>query len=233
MLFLLPAGLAAAYIVSRFVVGHLVLPFKTLLPHSVLLTAGTGLAYLVIFGLVVGAPLIFNRRHTLNRSVLGIAGRFSWSDLGWGLLFFLVSAISCPLVVRYATKLVPALRVHHAQDLPIVVSGAPINMILAFATMAIMAPLAEELICRGYLYGKLLKSVPAVPAAVVTSLMFALAHLFGATHLQWNVTISAFVFSLFACLLRTVTGKIWAGVVMHALTNALGFLVIFAPFIGA
>jgi membrane protease YdiL (CAAX protease family) len=77
------------------------------------------------------------------------------------------------------------------------------------------------------LYGKLKNRVPAVVAAIVTSLLFGLAHF------QWNVAIDVFILSLILCALRSLTGSIWAGVLVHVIKNSLAYYLLFvAPLIG-
>jgi membrane protease YdiL (CAAX protease family) len=100
--------------------------------------------------------------------------------------------------------------------------------ILAFITLVVIAPFAEELLFRGYLYGKLKSNVPTVVAAITTSLLFGLAHQ------QLNVGIDVFILSLVLCTLRSLTGSIWAGVLVHIIKNALAYYLLFvAPLMGA
>jgi membrane protease YdiL (CAAX protease family) len=87
--------------------------------------------------------------------------------------------------------------------------------------LVVIAPFAEEILFRGYLYGKLRKSIPTWLAMVVTSALF------GAIHAQWNVGVDVFVLSMVACSLREVTGGIWAGILLHMLKNGLAFYILF------
>ena len=106
--------------------------------------------------------------------------------------------------------------------------GASWQYVLAFMTMVVLAPLAEEMLFRGYLYGKLRKAAPIWVSILVASLAFGLAHLWvGGTALQWAVTIDTFVLSLMLCALREYTGAIWAGVLLHAIKNGLAFYLLF------
>ena len=94
--------------------------------------------------------------------------------------------------------------------------------IFAFALFVIVAPFAEEAIMRGFLFGKLRQSkMPFWPAAIVVSLLFAVAH--G----QWNVGVDTFILSMVACWLREVTKTIWPGVVIHMIKNFVAFMVLF------
>ena len=94
-------------------------------------------------------------------------------------------------------------------------------------TLVIVAPIAEEVLFRGYLYGKLKGYVPAIWAALATSLLFGIAHF------QWTVGIDVFILSMFLCGLRSLTGSIWAGILVHILKNALAYYILFInPLLG-
>jgi abortive infection protein len=86
----------------------------------------------------------------------------------------------------------------------------------------VLTPLFEELIFRGFLYGKLrIRAVPWWLSAVVVSALFGLAHM------QWNVAIDVFCLSMVACALREVTGSIWAGTLLHIIKNMIAFIIKF------
>jgi membrane protease YdiL (CAAX protease family) len=98
---------------------------------------------------------------------------------------------------------------------------------LAFVTLVVLAPIAEETLFRGYLYGKLKGHVPAIIAAIATSLLF------GVAHMQWNVGIDVFILSLVLCGLRSLTGSIWSGILVHMIKNAIAFYFLFInPILG-
>lgn len=96
--------------------------------------------------------------------------------------------------------------------------------ILAFITLVILAPVAEEMIFRGFLFGKLRQRINFWWTAVVVSVVF------GFVHLQWNVGIDVFALSLVLCFLREKTGSIWAGIGVHMIKNVLAFTILFLQF---
>ena len=99
---------------------------------------------------------------------------------------------------------------------------------MIFFTLVVLAPLAEELLFRGYLYTKLRKINSVKVSVIITSLTFGLAHLaIGSENLQWNVVLDTFVLSIFSCLLREYTGAVWDSVVLHAIKNSLAFYLLF------
>jgi membrane protease YdiL (CAAX protease family) len=87
--------------------------------------------------------------------------------------------------------------------------------------LIIVAPVAEEVLFRGYLYGKLRKSVPVWAAIGIVSVLF------GSIHGQWNVAIDVFALSIVLCVLREITGSIWAGILLHMVKNGLAFYILF------
>ncbi len=76
------------------------------------------------------------------------------------------------------------------------------------------APLAEELVFRGYLYG-VLKRFTNIPLAVFLSGL-----LFGAVHLNLAALPPLFVLGMLLAVLYEVTGSLWAPVAVHFLFNA-------------
>ena len=87
--------------------------------------------------------------------------------------------------------------------------------------LVIIAPVAEELLFRGYLLGKLRKHAPLWVAILVTSVIF------GAIHLAWNVGIDVFALSIVLCVVRVVSGSLWPSIMLHMLKNGLAFYLLF------
>ncbi len=92
---------------------------------------------------------------------------------------------------------------------------------LPYAAMAVyailLAPPMEELIFRGYLYGRLREVAPAGFTIAVTSVLFALAHHDGGWLYPAVVLPSAF----FLGILRERSGTIWPCIAVHAAMNVL------------
>jgi membrane protease YdiL (CAAX protease family) len=109
------------------------------------------------------------------------------------------------------------------------------DLALTFVSLVILPPIVEEIVMRGFLFTSLKKGMPVIRAAIVTSIIFAIAHLqFGSgAPLLWLAAIDTFVLSLVLCYLRQRTGSLWAGIGLHALKNGLAFFVLFiAPRLG-
>jgi membrane protease YdiL (CAAX protease family) len=133
------------------------------------------------------------------------------------IIYLLLSA----LLITLAGIVFPQIDLQQAQEIGFRNLADYSQYLLAFLTLVVVAPLAEEILFRGYLYGKLRKHAPLWLAMLVTSGLFGLAH--G----QWNVAIDTFALSAVMCSLREVTGSIWAGVLLHMLKNGLAFYLLF------
>ena len=89
--------------------------------------------------------------------------------------------------------------------------------LLVFAIAAIAAPITEELLFRGCLYGFLRQSTGRATALAISSVVFALIHAHPAT------MPALAVFAVALALLYEYTGSLWAPIAVHSLFNALNF----------
>ena len=232
MLLLLPLWVTAAYTVSNFIVALFILALSLfhmslddVLRPAVLQTSIATVIYIMTIAIVIGIPHIWRR--TTSLKILGLQRLPSWTDIGLAPVTYIVYAVTIYVILQAITSWIPGFPIGQAQDVGFDAYGSRFDNMLAFVTLVIMAPIAEETLFRGYLYGKLKNSVPAIVAAVATSLLFALAH--G----QWNVGVDVFVLSLILCGLRSLTGSIWAGVLVHMIKNGIAYYVLFvSPFMG-
>jgi len=234
MLILLPAWVTAAYVASNIIlIGVIALlnvlhvPLESFLRPAILQTAIATLIYAMTIAIVIGVPYLIRRKLTTNWTALGLDRLVSWTDIGLAPVTFLVYTLTVAMVLAAVVALVPGFPVDQTQDVGFKAIGSQTDNLLAFATLVVLAPLAEETLFRGYLYGKLKTYVPAIVAALATSLLFGIAHW------QWNVSIDVFVLSLFLCGLRSLTGSIWAGVLVHMIKNGIAYYILFvSPFFG-
>lgn len=131
-------------------------------------------------------------------------------------------------VVAALTQLVPALDVEQEQQIGFE-QAIGSELALVFIVLVILAPLVEEILIRGFLYSGLRTKLPKVTAALIASVLFAIAHLqlgSGAPPL-WIAAIDTFILSLVLVYLRELTGSLWASIGLHALKNGVAFLALF------
>jgi hypothetical protein len=134
------------------------------------------------------------------RSALGL--RF-WQGAGVGLAS--LTALMLALTVAGASRLDPFA----------VPSGKSLLLAVAFALLFLVVALFEEFTTRGYLQFALGAGIGFWPAAVVTSLLFALPHFGNGGESLLGVGNAAAIGLVFCLLLRR-TGSLWAGIGFHA-----------------
>jgi uncharacterized protein len=187
---------------------------------SVLNTIAAALIYTLTLVVVIGLPWWVKKRRTTKRDV-GLGRLPTWTDIGLApagfVIYFLISAVLMYAVAR----LFPGFNAGEVQDVGFEHLVRYFEYLLAFLTLVIVAPFAEEVLFRGYLYGKLRKAVPIWVAILIVSVLF------GFIHGRWNVGIDVFVLSVVMCGLREVTGSIWAGILLHMIKNGLAFYLLF------
>jgi len=87
----------------------------------------------------------------------------------------------------------------------------PVSLLV---TGALFAPLLEETLFRGFIFGGLRQRLGWVKAALVSSAIF------GAMHLSLAAFIPTFTLGMIFCYLYQRSNSIWAGIIFHTLVNA-------------
>lgn len=177
--------------------------------------------YILTLALIIGIPWLINKHTTTSKNDIGLKRLMSWTDILLAPAGMIVYLILSSLLILLATKIFPWFDVNQAQQTGFSQLSYRYEYIVAFMTLVVIAPVAEEVIFRGYLFGKLRKFVPFWVAAIVTSVLFGLAH--GA----WNIAIDVFALSMVSCVLRESTGNIWTSILIHMLKNGLAFYILF------
>lgn len=172
----------------------------------------------LFFALFLPYKLHFFRKPT--REKLGLKGLPTWTDLGLAVVSIILSLLLAALLTKIF-ELFPWFNSEESQNLPFDSYLTGHELVLAFISLVIIAPIAEEILYRGLLYGQLRKNHSLIFSALLTSLTFAVCH--G----QWNVGVVVFAMSLVCCLLRETTGTIYAGILVHMLKNGLSFYLLY------
>lgn len=87
------------------------------------------------------------------------------------------------------------------------------NRWIMLINVVIIVPIAEETVFRGGIYGSLKQSIGVIPAALLSSLVFGIAHMNG-----W-ISIVTFFIGLLLCLVYEKTGSIIYSMAIHAVNN--------------
>lgn len=178
--------------------------------------------------LTIGAIYLFLRAYKVNWRTIALR-RPRARDPLYGLSAWVVYFIIYLLVVGVVTHLIPSLNVNQQQDIGFSNVHGAAQLALTFISLVILPPLTEEIMVRGFLYGSLKKGMPKLAAVIVTSAIFASAHLpeGGAAGPLYIAAIDTFVLSLVLIYLREKTNSLWAGITLHAFKNGVAFVTLF------
>ncbi len=179
-----------------------------------------GIIYALSVFIVIGVPW-FIRKSRTSRAELGIQRLPTWLDILWAPAGAIVYLILTTIITALAMSFLTFVNYDQAQDTGFSNISGQSEYILAFIMLVVIAPIAEELLFRGYLFGKLRKYAPLWIAILITSLLFAVVHF------AWNVGFDVFALSIVLCLLRVVSGSLWPSILLHMMKNSVAFYFLF------
>lgn len=176
--------------------------------------------YSLALTIIIGVPW-WIKKHKTTLEDLGLNRLPNWKDFLWLLAGLIAYVILTALVNGVSRVLLPGADYEQAQDIGFSELTNQLQFIMTFISIVIIAPVAEEVMFRGYLFGKLKKVSKAWIAVVVSALLFAIAHF------QFNVALDTFALGVVLALLRVTTGSIWASILLHMLKNGIAFYFLF------
>lgn len=156
-----------------------------------------------------------------TRDEMGLRGAPTWTDILLAPVVFIAVLFLAGFLTNILMALLPGVDWEQAQDVGFRNLYNTGDFIVAFICLVILAPVCEEAIFRGWLYGKMRARMPAFPAIILVSLLF------GIMHGQLNVGVTVFAMSIGMCIQRELTGTIWSGVLVHMIKNAIAFYLLF------
>lgn len=180
-------------------------------------------SYLLAIFLIIWTPNKIPKVRDFAKSTrerLGLKGLPTWTDIGLAPVGYIVTIVLTMGLTAIFSSF-EWFNASEAQNLGYNFYMQGWERGVAFVELVIIAPMAEELIFRGWLYGNLRVRVPKVLAILLVSVVF------GLIHMQWNVGITVFVMSVVACGLREITGSIYAGTLMHMINNGVAFYLVY------
>jgi len=228
----------AVFMLAQFVAGFLMVAYGGVIKNMTLnqasLWAQNSIAAQFGFVLaaevltIIGVYLYTRYAQRLPARAIGI-DRPRVRYLAWALGGMAVYMLSYMLVAALVYNFVPGIDLEQKQEIGFDDAQSTRDLLLTGASLVLLAPLAEEVLFRGFLYTNLRARFRARYAIVATSLLFAVGHLqFGSNApLLWIAAIDTFVLSFVLCVIREKTGSIWAGVVIHMLKNFIAFSALF------
>lgn len=218
----LAAWVGGTLFISQLLIAKLfvlILP-EYLLANNVVNGIYSVVVYAVCMVLAIGLPWWVLKKKT-TRDELGLRGLPTWLDLLLAPVGLVVVMIVAGILTTIMVAILPSVDWQQAQEVGFHGLYDFGEHLLAFICLVIIAPVCEEIVFRGWLYGKLRVRLTAVPAMLIVSLLF------GIMHGQWNVGVTVFAMSLGMCAMRELTGTIWSGVILHMIKNGIAFYALF------
>ena len=208
--------------------------FKTMSVHDASLWAQSSISaqfgFVLLAEALTIAGIYFYVRYAQRRPLRDIgAGRLHISQFGWALAGMAGYMLLYMIVAALIYNFVPSIDLEQKQEIGFDGAHAPAELFLTLLSLVVFAPLAEEILFRGFIYTNLRALYRARYAIPITSVLFAAGHLqFGSgAPLLWVAAIDTFVLSCVLCVVREKTGSIWPAVLIHMLKNFIAFAALF------
>lgn len=228
-------------VVTQVIIG---LIFRWIIPKHMISAPWVNSLYILISDLLSVFIILFvpyrHKKHSLRKD-LGLLDLPKWSDLIIAPVGYFVYLLLSYLLFRIFSVF-PWFNPEQTQNLgynySLLFGG---ERIFALIVLLVIVPIIEEVVFRGFLYGKLkklfldkckkskkLESKASMIAIIAAILIVSVV--FGAMHGQWNVGVDVFAMSVILCLMREITDSIYPGILVHILKNTLAFFVLSTMF---
>ncbi len=228
--------LIATYYLSQLTAGLLVYVYPLLRQWSMDETAawlessvyGQFIFILLAESLMVGALCVFLKYFKSSFKTIGLL-RPRLRDLAYGLAAAPIYYVVYLITVAAASHFIPGFNIDQEQQIGFDDPQGLLQLAATFISLVILPPLVEEIMVRGFLYSSLKKAVRLGWAAILTSLIFAVAHLpeGGPAGPLYIAALDTFILSLVLIYLREKTGSLWASITLHSIKNGIAFLALF------
>ena len=241
---LLVLWVGGVYLAVQYLLAFIIrLIFQPSVNTPLLQTIYAILCYIISLSIILFVPKKVNKKWGTTLESLGLVELPTWTDLGLAPVGFFLYLILANLLVALFSFF-PWFSATESQDVGYNSAMFGSDRLLALTSLVIIAPIVEEIIFRGFLYGKLKKILvkakttrvgkslrlqnllKTILAVLITSLLFA------AMHRQWNIGVNVFALSVVLCLFREITGTIYAGMIVHMLKNAIAFYLLYVVGLG-
>ena len=219
-------GIGAYVVVEAVFVGVSLLIGFAFLGRPVSVTALT-VALAVPTALAAGVAMLITRlRGNGPRTDLGLI--WSWHDVRVGVVYGVCGlVITIPASLLYVVLVGPDQASSAVGDVFEGLRAGPVAALTVVLVVVVLAPLCEEIVYRGLLWGALERyALPRWVPFVVTTLLFAVAHF------EFTRTPLLFIVALPIALARLRTGRLAASVVAHQVNNLLPGVVLALALVG-
>lgn len=181
----------------------------------------------VIEAVTIGIIYWLLKIRKLNLGSIGI-NKPKLKYIGYALGGYVIYFVLFFAVLLATKALIPGLDLEKKQELGVDMATQGRQLLPVFMSLIILAPITEEIVMRGFLFGGLRTRLRFLPAAIITSILFGLAHITQASEgLLWAAAIDTCILSMILCYLRETTGSLWAPILVHMMKNSLAFVFLF------
>ncbi|HYF97208.1 MAG TPA: CPBP family intramembrane glutamic endopeptidase [Patescibacteria group bacterium] len=217
----------AGYLVIQylFMLGNTSKEINNILDDSVIVR----FCLMVLIGFIsIGLLWAFLRKRKISWPEIGLKKPTS-NNLFYSLPAYAIYFVILVMAFALIKSFVPGIDTGQKQQIGFDNAVGPIALSFVFISIVIIPAVVEEITVRGFLYGGLKNKLPIVASALLTSGIFAVAHLQlgSGENPLWIAAVDTFILSMVLIWLREKTGNIWAGVVVHLMKNSLAFISLF------
>lgn len=175
----------------------------------------TGLMQMVVayagFMIVFGVIYLSDYRSRTEKQT------FVFSNIIWVVLFAFATHGIAQIILYLLQKLMPTQISYYSRLITMIVPTKD-NMWLIILATCVMAPIAEELLFRGCIYGKMRQGYSKFLALFVTTALFS------AYHMNLTQVLYTIPFGIAAAIIYEKTKTIWTCILFHFIFNGSAFL---------
>jgi len=164
----------------------------------------------------IGAVLIFARmRAPVRPWQLGLRTTRVGPAIGW-------TALTLAALIGFSIAWSALLDRQEAENLPesLGVQESTVALVATAVLVTVLAPIAEELLFRAYVFPALRNWRGTIPAVVITGLLFGLLHVLSA---PVYALVPLALFGSFLCVLYLKTKSLYPCIALHSINNSIAF----------
>ncbi len=150
------------------------------------------------------------RRRDLRAILIGLAA-----------LLLTRVALGIQLVLTHQTKHMQS-GLEHFDVVTSIPAMTAVGISIGVASMVLLAPIVEEIIFRGLLFGALAPRLGIIGSALITAILF------GAVHGDLVLFPTLAALGLINALVYAYTGNLWVPITLHAFNNLIGAIALVA-----
>lgn len=181
---------------------------------------------LISDSIMLAALWLFLRARRNGFKQLGFKRGPAWMDAAYVVVGYLVY-VGLLIVALWAIGPLTGINLEQEQELGFENLFSQIEKLMGFVALVLLPPIVEEVIFRGFLFGGLRTKMQFAGAALITSTLFAVPHLFASSEgLLWVAGVDTFILSMVLCYLREKTGALWAPIAVHGIKNAIAYAIL-------